>query len=108
MAVPGGRQYDAVPEPHRRRRLGEGAEHHFGRRTVRELLEEVVLRQPDVFEPHLLGEPDLLDDLPEDLGLLAGLPWPGDADLIEQAEVHSVSLLMARSRETTRSPVSPR
>ena len=92
MVVRGRREHDPVPESHRGRDLRDSRQHDLGRGAVRELLEEVVLGQPHVLEPHLLCEADLLDHLSEDLCLLARLPRPGNADLVEQAEVHPSSL----------------
>jgi hypothetical protein len=75
----------------RRRTARERSEEHLARRDVRVLVEEVVLRKPDVLEAGLLGFQTQLEVLHEDgmLGVTV-LPPPrlGNVALRQEPEFH--------------------
>ncbi len=84
----GRRLHDAVPEPDVLRSLRRRREEHFGRAGVRVLLEEVVLDFPDVLEPELVGELDLVECVLEQLILGVSVPGARELVLVEDAELH--------------------
>ena len=56
-----------------------------------ELVQEVVLHQPNVFKSHLLGEGHLLEGLPKGLRLSVGRPGLGYLQLEKHPEQHASS-----------------
>ena len=81
-------QAHAVSDADVVRERGDRAVEHLGVRTVRVLLEEVVLHGPERVEPHLVAEHGLLDRVLVRLVLLVRRPRSGDGDLVEQRELH--------------------
>jgi hypothetical protein len=83
---------DAVAQPDAPGALARGGQEHLGRRRVRVLLEEVMLDLPDVVDPRLVGQLDLLERFAEQPVLGVGAPRSGQLVLIEDAEPHVVLL----------------
>ena len=85
------RQQDhAKAQAHRGGVLTDRGEHHLRRAAVSPFRQEVVLDKPDALKPHLLGEPDLIDDLPYALVFRLWGSRPGHLYLVEQTEFHAV------------------
>src|SRR5439155_5978786 len=88
---------DAVPEADVLRPLAGGRKEHLGGARVRVLLEEVVLDLPDVVDPDLVRELDLLERVGQELLLGALGPRARQLVLVEDPESHGVAPLEVRS-----------
>src|SRR5437867_420461 len=58
-----------------------------------ELFQEVVLDDPGVLEPHLLGQDRLVDRLVEDVGLAVRVPRSRVLELVKEGEFHGAFLV---------------
>ena len=96
---------DAHPEAEAdaRRQLAERAEQDLRARRAREPGEEVVLDEPDVVEPGLLGRHALLDRLLVERVPVDGGARVGPLGLVEQTELHRVLLTPAWAQARRRS-----
>ena len=81
-----------MPEPDALGALRARGEKDLGRRRVRVLLEEVVLDLPGVVDAQAVGELHLVERLLIELELAALAPRPRQLVLVEDAELHLVSL----------------
>jgi hypothetical protein len=79
---------DAVTDPDSFRHHGARGEEQLGRRTVRVLLEEVVLDRPHLIEAELVGQTHLLERVVVDGALRLPRPGTRNRQLVEQAELH--------------------
>ena len=70
--------------------LADGRQGKIGSAVMGPLGAEVVLREPDAMEAHLLGVGDLLQGLPDAAGLAVGGPGLGDLNLVEESDLHGV------------------
>src|SRR5262249_38589092 len=81
-----------MAEPDALGALRAGGEKYFRGRGVRVFLQEMVLDLPGVFDAELVGELDLIERILEQLELGPLGPWPGQLVLVENAELHGMSL----------------
>ncbi len=93
MIVTGQHQHDAVSQPDPAGALGARGKEDLGRRGVGVLVEEVMLDFPRVVDAEPVGELDLFEGLVEEALLVAVAPRSRELMLIENSELHDVSLL---------------
>ena len=77
---------------------GHGGQHHFGRRAVGVLLQEMMFDAPDPVEAQLVGETGLLEGVPVHRPLRLRAEGPGRRQLEEYAKAHRACVAPRRAR----------
>ena len=91
------RQHHGDAQPHGGGALAQGRQGDVGGAGMGPFGTEVVFHEPDGGHAHLFGEADLLHHFLELAGFTAVIPGLGHLDLVEEAEVHTVTLLRLRA-----------
>ena len=96
MVVGLGHEADAVAQADALGPRRDGAVEHLGIGAVRVLLQEVVLHRPEGVPPEAVAGHRLLERVVVGDQLAVGRPRVGHGDLVEQGELHGVSVLSYR------------